>query len=140
MQRDKEGNPRIKAIGRGSEDTRMILVGVNDFFFRARITQTAKSLGLSIHVAQSAEEILQKARVCKPKRLLLDLNAAACRPLETIQALKTDEATRSLEIVGYVSHVQKELWKAALQAGCDQVLPRSTFTEKLAELLVVKDQ
>ncbi len=113
----------------------MILIGVNDFFFLAKITQTAKTLGVPILVAKSAEEILYQVSTCKPQKLLLDLNATACRPLEIIQKMKADPDSRSIEIVGYLSHVQKELKEAALEAGCDRVLPRSTFTEKLAELL-----
>ena len=38
-------------------------------------------------------------------------------------------------IIGYGSHVDTATLKAARDAGCDVVLPRSKFVEELAHLL-----
>jgi hypothetical protein len=37
--------------------------------------------------------------------------------------------------IGFGSHVDRELLDAARAAGCDEVLPRSEFFRRLAELL-----
>jgi len=38
-------------------------------------------------------------------------------------------------IVGFLSHVQTDLAEKARAAGCTEVLPRSQFTAKLADIL-----
>jgi hypothetical protein len=37
--------------------------------------------------------------------------------------------------MAFFSHVQVELQRAAQEAGCDQILPRSQFTATLPQLL-----
>jgi hypothetical protein len=37
--------------------------------------------------------------------------------------------------LGFFSHVHRDLKAAAAEAGCDEVLPRSTFTAQLPEIL-----
>jgi hypothetical protein len=49
--------------------------------------------------------------------------------------LRADHATRSIHVIGFYSHVDRELREAALAAGLDQVLPRSAFTVRLPALL-----
>jgi hypothetical protein len=45
--------------------------------------------------------------------------------------VKSDEATREISTVGFLSHVQKDLAVAAREAGCDRVVARSAFTKDL---------
>ncbi len=67
--------------------------------------------------------------------MILDLNCGAIDPLRLIGALKGDESTRGVPLVGYVSHVQGELKQQAQQAGCDTVLARSAFSQNLPQIL-----
>ena len=57
------------------------------------------------------------------------------RPIETIAAIKQDPALAATRTLGFVSHVQSDVIAAARQAGCDEVLARSAFTEKLPAIL-----
>ena len=38
--------------------------------------------------------------------------------------------------MGYYEHVRKDLEKKGTKAGCDQVLPRSTFSQNLGDLIM----
>jgi hypothetical protein len=38
-------------------------------------------------------------------------------------------------VVGFLSHVQKDLAVAARESGCDRVMARSAFTRDLPEIL-----
>jgi CheY-like chemotaxis protein len=49
--------------------------------------------------------------------------------------MKADPALASIPTVGFVSHVQADLIDAARAAGVDDVLARSVFTARLAEIL-----
>jgi hypothetical protein len=45
--------------------------------------------------------------------------------------VRSDEATRDVPTVGFLSHVQKDLAVAAREAGCDRVVARSAFARDL---------
>ena len=52
--------------------------------------------------------------------------------------MKQDAALASIRTVGYASHVQVDVIDAARAAGVDDVLPRSAFTMRLAEILAAR--
>ena len=52
-----------------------------------------------------------------------------------IRQLKADDELQKTPILAFFSHVQVELRRAAQEAGCERVLPRSEFTATLPELL-----
>jgi len=49
--------------------------------------------------------------------------------------MRGDPALASIPTVGFVSHVQTDLIDAARQAGVGEVMARSAFTARLAEIL-----
>jgi DNA-binding NarL/FixJ family response regulator len=112
-----------------------ILAAVDDFLFRSKIRAVAKHVGVEIKFAQTAEEILAQARELKPSLAIIDLNSAKADPIATITALKGDAATKDLPTIGFVSHVHTDLIAAARRAGADEVMPRSAFAARLAEIL-----
>jgi DNA-binding NarL/FixJ family response regulator len=67
-----------------------------------------------------------------PKLVIVDLNARS-QPIQTIEKLR--QTRKDIRVVGFLSHVQRELAAQAQAAGCDEVLPRSTFTQNLAAIL-----
>jgi DNA-binding NarL/FixJ family response regulator len=72
-----------------------------------------------------------------PKLVIVDLNARS-QPIQAIEKLRL--ARKDVRVVGFLSHVQRELAAQAQAAGCDEVLPRSSFTQNLAAILsVAKD-
>jgi CheY-like chemotaxis protein len=70
-----------------------------------------------------------------PTRVILDLNSARADPLGIVSTMKQDPALASTPTVGFVSHVHTEIINAARQVGVDDVMARSAFTERLAEIL-----
>lgn len=113
-----------------------VLAAVDDMFFAAKIAETAKGLGVPLVFARDAADVLDKVRAQRPSLLIIDLNSTACRPVESIRALKADPHTEGIRILGFVSHVQVALKEAAVAAGADAVLPRSAFSQNLPALLV----
>jgi hypothetical protein len=49
--------------------------------------------------------------------------------------MKADPALAAIPTVGFASHVQTEVIDAARRAGVDDVMARSAFTQRLAEIL-----
>jgi hypothetical protein len=52
-----------------------------------------------------------------------------------LREVKSDEATREISTIGFLSHVQKDLAVAAREAGCDRIVARSAFTRDLPKIL-----
>jgi CheY-like chemotaxis protein len=117
-----------------------ILVAVDDMFFAARIRSTAEALGRQILLVKTAADLLKQAESISPALIILDLNSERLDPIKSIEQLKSRPELKGLPIIGFLSHVQTDLKKSAEEAGCDYVMPRSAFTQRLAELLAGNGQ
>lgn len=115
--------------------SRHIIAAVDDLFFASRIRAVAEHVDVRIRFVKSAAEAVQAAKTDKPDLIIVDLNSRSCKPFDLAARLKADEELRSLSLLGFFSHVQTELKQQAAQAGYDQVLPRSLFTQRLPEIL-----
>jgi len=111
-----------------------VIAVLSDLMFTVKIQEAAKRAGLEPVFVKSRGQALEEARKA-PAGMILDLNDSAAEPLALVSDLKEDEATRSLPVVGYVSHVQVDLRRAAQERGCDLVVARSAFVQNLPEIL-----
>ena len=113
-----------------------VLALVDDLFFQMKLTETAKHLGVEVKVVANGDALLSLLEG-QPKLVIVDLNART-QPLQTIEKLR--QTRKDIRVVGFLSHAQTELAAQAQAAGCDEVLPRSNFTQNLAAILsVAKD-
>ena len=115
-----------------------ILAAVNDLFFVGKITAAAKRVGVPVEFVRSEPDLLQKTESLSeslPAMLLLDLNDTRLDPVALVARLKADPLRKGVRVIGFLSHVQTDLIRAADQAGCDLVLPRSVFSQQLDDLL-----
>jgi CheY-like chemotaxis protein len=103
--------------------------------FRSKISETADALGIEAEFPRSPKKLLEALRESPPDLLVLDLNSARFEPLDILQAVESDDLTRRIPTVGFLSHVQKDLAVAAREAGCDKVMARSAFTKDLPRIL-----
>ena len=115
--------------------TRRVLAAVEDLLFRSKISETASTLGIEAAFPRSPKRLLEALRESPPDLLVLDLNSARFEPLALLQTIKSEEATRDVSTVGFLSHVQKDLAVAAREAGCNRVVARSAFTRDLPRIL-----
>ena len=104
---------------------------MDDLFFQMKLAETAKQLGVEVKVATNAEALMGLL-ASEPKLVIVDLNARS-QPIAAIEKLR--QTQKDVRVVGFMSHVQRELAAQAQAAGCDEVLPRSSFTQNLAAIL-----
>jgi CheY-like chemotaxis protein len=104
---------------------------VDDLFFQMKLAETAKQLGVEVKVATNGEALIGLMEGA-PRLVIVDLNARS-QPLRAIEKLR--QTWKDIRVVGFLSHVQKELAAQAQAAGCNEVLPRSSFTQNLAAIL-----
>ena len=110
-----------------------VIALMDDLFFQMKLAETAKHLGVEVKVATSPEA-LQTLLEPPPRLLIVDLNSRS-QPIAAIQRLRSEK--NGVRVVGFLSHVQTDLAAQARAAGCDEVMPRSAFTQNLANILAV---
>jgi PleD family two-component response regulator len=115
--------------------TRKVLGAVEDLLFKSKISETSSQLGIEAAFPRNPKKLLDALRESPPDLLVLDLNSARFEPLALLREIKSDEATREISTVGFLSHVQKDLAVAAREAGCDRIIARSAFTRDLPKIL-----
>ena len=113
----------------------MVLCLVDDLIFSIKISTAAKALNVPIFFERAPDRALPCIREKQPSLVILDLNSGKLQPMEVIAALKGDPDLKSIRTLGYVSHVQTDVIAAARAAGIDEVVARSTFSDRLGEIL-----
>jgi DNA-binding NarL/FixJ family response regulator len=108
-----------------------VVAMMDDLFFQMKVAETAKHLGLELKVATNGDALLGLLDPV-PNLVIVDLNARS-QPLAAIERVRA--AQRDLKVIGFLSHVQRDLAAQAQTAGCNEVMPRSAFTQNLAAIL-----
>lgn len=109
-----------------------VVVVCPDLFFAAKIAAVARAAGAAPEFVAPADALARVA-AAPPARVLLDLHAPGA--LELAAALAADPRARGIPVVGFHSHVDADLRRAALAAGVAEALPRSAFVARLPALL-----
>jgi len=108
-----------------------VVAMVDDLFFQMKLAETARQLGVEVRVAANGDALMALME-SRPALVIVDLNARS-QPLQAIERVR--RASEEIRVVGFLSHVQTELAAQAQAAGCNEVLPRSSFTQNLAAIL-----
>ena len=88
---------------------------------------------MDITFARTPDDILAQVRELKPSLAIFDLNSAKTDPVRVIGLLRAEDS--ALRTIAFASHVHVDLIQAAKRAGADEVLPRSAFVARLADIL-----
>jgi len=104
---------------------------MDDLFFQMKVAETAKHLGVELKVATTVDALLGLLQP-PPRLVIVDLNSRS-QPIQAVEKLRAVQP--ELPVVAFLSHVQRDLAAQAQRAGCSEVMPRSVFTQRLAEIL-----
>jgi DNA-binding NarL/FixJ family response regulator len=121
----------MQLMNQGAQSMGRVVALMDDLFFQMKLAETAKHLGVEVKVATTADALMPLLD-SPPKLLIVDLNSRS-QPIAAIERLRA--AKNGVRVVGFLSHVQTELAAQARAAGCDEVMPRSAFTQNLAAIL-----
>ncbi len=119
---------------RQRNNKRKVVAVVQDLMFTVKISDAAKKAGLPVEFVKSEEDVLHKAKE-NPTAIIFDLNMPSVNAIKLIRELKKDANAKKISLIAYLSHVQGELKRKALDAGCDIVMTRSAFSQNLPTLL-----
>jgi DNA-binding NarL/FixJ family response regulator len=112
---------------------------IDDLFFLAKVHETAKHTGVTLETAATGEQLLKAAAASPMALILVDLNARQ-GALDAVEHLCAANGAANVpgkprRVIAFLSHVQTDLAERARAAGCQDVMPRSRFTQNLAEIL-----
>jgi len=111
---------------------------IEDLFILAKIQEVSKKLGIKVAFLKPEKDVITKltetSEEDRPALILFDLNNANAKPLTLIPKIKA-KLKRGTSVIGFLAHIQGELKSKAVEAGCDTVMPRSTFSQNLPSLL-----
>jgi CheY-like chemotaxis protein len=131
-------------VNENAKGTTDVLALVDDLFFQAKLVETARKLGVMLKTVSTGAALVKALQgapdgtpdgaACGdlPRLVVVDLNARQ-GAVEAIEQLH--RSGNPIPIIGFLSHVQTELAQRAQAAGCRQVMPRSSFTANLSEIL-----
>ena len=110
-----------------------LVASVDDLFFRSKIDATARNLNVPVRFIEPKN----LPAVCldgETAAVLLELSNGSS--LDAIRKLRQNKETRELPVIGFLSHVDRDLAREAESAGITKVMPRSQFAETLPDLMM----
>ncbi|MCH8825066.1 MAG: hypothetical protein IH984_16345 [Planctomycetes bacterium] len=107
---------------------------VSDLMFSSKITATANSVGATVVVVRTLEQLENELTSNPATTVMIDLEATAADPIQAIAYCLI--AQPKPRIIAFGPHVNVDLLAKAKQAGADDVMPRGAFTTNLQQLLV----
>jgi CheY-like chemotaxis protein len=102
----------------------------DDLIFFSRVSGAARAAGLTVRMVRSAADLLTAARTAAPAGVIVDVHNPGLDIAALLAQLKKT-CPAMPRVIAYGSHVEAAVLKAARQAGCDRVMPRSQFVEEL---------
>ena len=106
-----------------------VLLLSDDLLDASRIAGHGRAIGLTVTQCRDTKTLLAQLEK-QPACVVLDLHNPSLELDSFVAEAKAKGATR---LIGFGSHVDVTRLKAARQAGCEEVLPRSAFFDKLEE-------
>lgn len=106
-----------------------ILAYITDFFFQAKVEETAKQAEVPIRIV-STQSDFEEALGRNPLLVIVDLAAQGVDVVSLIGQVKG-----RVPVVAFGSHVDSGVLKRAAEAGA-RSLPRSKFSRMLPEIVI----
>jgi DNA-binding response OmpR family regulator len=107
-----------------------ILAIISDLMLQSRVTEPARALGYDVTVIDTAST-LETALDTSPVLAVLDLHISGV----DWQRAATLAKEHAVPVLAFGRHTEADLLRAAREAGCDRVVPRSVLVEELPALI-----
>lgn len=126
---------RMSSGASGTKDNIYAVAVLDDMFFASKIREAAKTAGVDVEFLKSEYALHGFNPPSPPSLVIVDLANKNIAPFDIIRLIKSSDKFGKARVIGYLPHVAKELAARALEAGYDNVLPRSRLSRELVEIL-----
>ncbi len=116
-------------------ENKRILVAVNDIFFYTKLRDACKPHGYTLEKARSQEDVTEKAQALNPAAIVININDESLDAFKAIEALKHDDASKSIPLLVFANHDDVESWRRAQKLGVTKIVSRNEFSSRTLALL-----
>ena len=106
-----------------------------NLLWTSKIAKVAENLGASVSFAKSGRELRLIAASKEPALVIIDLDFTACKPIQLLKTIKTQKRFKGIPTLGFFAHVEEDLKKTAINAGCRIVVSRADLAEDPTSLV-----
>lgn len=110
-----------------------LMVALNDLIFETKIRSTAEQMGVKLVVVRDVTKVCELLEKHSPPLLIVDLNSMGPDAIDVIRSAM--DHSQNPHVLAFVSHVDQGLAEQARQAGAQNVMPRSRFSNELPQLI-----
>jgi hypothetical protein len=103
-----------------------VLLLCRDLMFTSKVTGAARATGVAVRVVREPDKLVDLAG----RKLIVDLGQEGA-----LEAAASWKGRTSLQVVGFVSHVDEATIGRAREAGIDRVMSRGGFSASVEDVL-----
>ena len=86
---------------------------------REMLTRRLERRGYEVHVAENGAEAVEKAQVCAPDLILMDISMPVMSGIEATRTLRKTPGVSNVKIVALTAHAMESARQECMDAGCD---------------------
>ena len=116
----------------------MVVYLASDLIWATKIKSTAQAIGVEARPVRDLGMLEARLEDADPSALILDLEApeVAMEMIGRLRGSDASEHDRSVRILAFAPHVNRDLIDEARRLGADEVLTRGAFDHDLPEILL----
>lgn len=117
------------------EQEKIVLVGVTDVFFYAKIRAAYKPAGYALKRITSQEEVREKSRAQAPVAIVLNMNDPGLDAFTMLKGVKSETALSHIPVLAFANHEEVDTWRQAKELGINRIVSRNEFSARTLALL-----
>lgn len=117
------------------EQEKIVLVGVTDVFFYAKIRAAYKPEGYALKRVTSQEKVAEQSKAGAPVAIVLNMNDPGLDAFTILKGIKRDVALSRIPVLAFANHEEVDTWRQAKELGIDKIVSRNEFSTRTLALL-----
>lgn len=109
----------------------VIIVADDQPVMQKIISTILEPRGFKVELASNGIEAIMKAKVMRPKLILLDIDMPIMDGIATLQAMKHIEMIKDVPVIMLTSHADKEMIQASVESGASDYVVKPTRADLL---------
>jgi two-component system cell cycle response regulator DivK len=116
----------------GGQNGKPLVLVVDDFEDnRAMYVEYLQFQGFTVVEAVNGQEAVERTKNVLPSVIVMDLSLPVMDGWEATRRIKADPKTRHIRVIALTGHAEPAHAKKALDAGCDDFVPKPCLPEHL---------
>lgn len=117
------------------EQDNVVLVGVTDVFFYAKIRAAYQPAGYALKRITSHETISERLKAGVPAAIVLNMNDPGLDAFAILKGRQRDVALSRIPVLAFANHEEIDTWRRAKELGIDKIVSRNEFSTRTLALL-----